>query len=61
MISRALASELTQLSELLLSNIRKLEKLTPKIKASYLVYTGDTLPISEHQKAVRFDHIESIF
>ena len=47
--------------ESLLGNIKKLEKLTARIKASYLVYTGATLPISDRKKALRYDQIDSIF
>lgn len=47
--------------ESLLGSIKKLEKLTTRIKSSYLVYTGATLPISDGRKALRFDQIASIF
>lgn len=47
--------------ESLLSNIKKFEKLSSKIKASYLIYSGDTMPVNDQEKAVCFDQINSIF
>jgi len=43
------------------NNIKKLEALTSKVKASYLVYDGETIKLSNNREAVRFDRIGSIF